>query len=342
MRLLWIAFALLLAACGGSDGTPVSDPPPNPLYVSTNGLASNPGTRAAPLRSIRRAAQLAHDGYEIIVAPGTYSEEVTTDRTGTPAQAVTLRADVSGALTGEPAGAVLVDVTGTRNAAGIVLSNSSDSVIDGFRVIGSADAGIVLKSGSNRVTVRNCEVFDNPGDGIRVQDSSGVRLFNNLVHANGARGIAIVGQGSGSPDAEVIHNTVARNGERGLTVGTTAAASPRAYVRNNILFENGAPNLPHLRVITNPRSDLGYDADFNLVHPPNYDPASSRGAADLEVSPEFVDADAGDFRLTLSSPAINAGDDSIPQSLRAPLRNRTTTGLGPDGGALDLGYHFPQ
>lgn len=339
MHRLGLFLLLVLAACGGSDSVPV-DPPPNPLYVSTMGRDTNLGDRQAPLRSIRKAAQLALDGYEIIVAPGTYAEEVTTDRTGTPAQGISLLADVSGARSGEDPGPVVVDVTGTRNAAGIVLSNSEDSIVDGFRVTGSSDAGIVLKGGSDRVTIRNCEVFDNPGDGIRVQDSSDVLVFNNLVYFNGQRGVAIVGQLSGSPDASVVHNTIALNGERGITIGTTSAASPRAYLRNNIVFENGHAGALNLRVLTDPRSEVGYDGDYNLVFPANYDPGSIRGPNDLNTAPSFVDLVSADFHVELSSAAINAGDDSIPQSLRNSLRARTVTGRGPDGGPLDLGYHF--
>src|SRR5262245_21220937 len=98
-----VVFLLLaLAGCGGGSSPPAS-PPPNPIFVTTGGRDTNSGELDAPLRSIKKAAQLALDGYEIIVAPGTYTEEISTDRTGTPAQAVTFTADVSGELTmGQP------------------------------------------------------------------------------------------------------------------------------------------------------------------------------------------------------------------------------------------------
>jgi parallel beta-helix repeat protein len=339
MHILPLLLLLALAACGGGDSG-AGPPPPNPLYVSPAGRDTNFGDAEAPLASIRRATQIALDGYEIVVAPGTYAEAVTTDRTGVPAQAVTLLADVTGGRTDSAPGPVLIDVSGIRGAAGISLSNSPDTVIDGFRVTGGADGGIVLKSGSDRVVIRNCEVFDNPGDGIRLQDSADVVVFNNLVTYNGQTGIVIAGQRSGSPDAVVLHNTVALNGLRGLTVGTSAAASPRALLRNNIVFQNGPPGALNIRVITTPRSDLGYDADYNLVFPANYDPVNLRGPSDLAVSPDFVDLTASDFRLNPSSLAIDAGDDSLAPVYRSPLRNRTTTGRGPDGGRIDLGYHF--
>lgn len=340
MHLLAWLLLLAMTACGGGDAGP-EPPPPNPLFVSPFGRDTNLGDVEAPLGTIRRATQIALDGYEIVVAPGTYLEAVTTDRTGRPAQALTLVADTSGERTFSAPGAVLIDASGTRGAAGITLSNSPDTIVAGFRVTGAADAGIAVRARSDRVVIRNCEVFDNGGDGIRVQDSAGVVVFNNLVTFNGQTGLVIAGQGAGSPDAVVLNNTIALNGQRGLTVGTSAAASPRAYLRNNIFFQNGPPGALSIRVITSPRSELGYDADYNLVLPASYDPATLRGARDLAANPAFVDVTVGNFRLTPGSPAVDAGDDSIPVAYRGPLRTRTTTGRGPDGGPLDLGYHYP-
>jgi parallel beta-helix repeat protein len=334
-----LALVLLLAACGGGD-TPPPNPPPNPLYVSPSGSDTNLGDVDSPLKSIHKAAQIALDDYEIFVAPGRYREEVSTDRTGTPAQRLTLLADVTGEITGSAAGEVIIDVSGIRNANGISLSNSSGTVIDGFTVVGSGDAGIVLKSGSNGVVIRNCLVHDNGGDGLRVQDSAGATLFNNLVYRNGATGIVIAGQRTGSPDAQLINNTVAFNVVRGITIGTTGAASPRALLRNNVVAENSSPDALQLRVITEPRSDLGFDGDYDLVSPPNYDPSSLAGAHDLDVDPDFVDSGADDYHLAAGSPAVNAGDNGIAAALVAALRSRTTTGAGNDVGRLDLGFHF--
>jgi len=83
MRWLLLLLLFAVAACGGGGDAPPAEPPPNPLYVSPIGRDTNTGSLEEPLRSIRKAAQIALAGYEIIVAPGIYEEEVTTDRTGT-------------------------------------------------------------------------------------------------------------------------------------------------------------------------------------------------------------------------------------------------------------------
>jgi hypothetical protein len=63
------------------------------LYVATNGSDSNPGTLAAPLKTIQRAVDLAQAGTTIQVRGGTYapSKNVQLLKSGTASQPITLR-----------------------------------------------------------------------------------------------------------------------------------------------------------------------------------------------------------------------------------------------------------
>jgi hypothetical protein len=70
-----------------SSPTPVTTPTPTPvainpndLFVSTTGSDSNPGTQAAPFKTILKASQVVKPGGTVHVAPGTYPEaiEITT------------------------------------------------------------------------------------------------------------------------------------------------------------------------------------------------------------------------------------------------------------------------
>jgi len=72
-NLLSSSFALALlgtAACAGE------------LHVATCGNDSNPGTQAAPLRTIQRGAELAQPGDSITVHEGVYRERITPPRGG--------------------------------------------------------------------------------------------------------------------------------------------------------------------------------------------------------------------------------------------------------------------
>jgi hypothetical protein len=68
---------------------------PTMLYVATNGNDSNPGTPAAPLRTIAKAVGLAQPGNTIHLRGGTYapSTNVQLLKNGTSNQPITLRSD---------------------------------------------------------------------------------------------------------------------------------------------------------------------------------------------------------------------------------------------------------
>ncbi len=350
-----IAAAAIVGGCGG--GSP--PPPPNPLFVNAaGGKDGNLGLASEPLGTISRALQIAGDGYFVIVAPGTYKEALTTDRAGfAAARRLVVLGDFTGEWTRAFGGApdprraeVIVDATGTRQEA-LKLNSSPDTVVDGFIFRG----GPVVANKSPRAEIRSCEISGSPGDGIRVQDSSDAVVFNNLVHDNEGTGIVIVPQSQG---VRVLHNTVVRNRERGVTVGNSKAAAPGAFLRNNIVQENGPDGADNVKVFASPDPALdslrGYDADYNLVFPPAYIPASLRESArhDVNLDAGFVSTDPSereDFLLrcenppscTRGSPALDRGNE-LGDPYRTCLRKWSAVATGrQDLGPLDLGFHVP-
>lgn len=341
------AALLWFGGCGGGGGEePVVVIPPcneseRACYVSPAGSDSNTGSGPSDaLASISRAAQLAWSDYTIWVQAGTYRGPVTTAPVGQAPKRLAFRA----------VGRVVVDVQNIPGVAGFSFTNSDDTVVDGFTIVGAADAGIVIKSsngdGSDRFEIRNCVLVRNPGDGIRIQDSSNVLIFNNLLYHNDGIGIRIGGTVSGSPGAQIINNTVFNSGGRGIEIGTSRAASPSARVVNNIVQANSRLTAlnDNIKVETTPPSYVGYAGNFNLVFPGVYVPSGQigiRGANDINRDAMFVGAGGENFRLETNSPAIDAGDSlSDRTDLRRHLLGRTTTGLSLDTGRIDLGYHF--
>jgi hypothetical protein len=134
-----VALATALCACGGGGG---SGPPPNPLFVSPAGSDDNFGDVVEPLRTISHAAQIARDGYSIVVAPGTYEEAVTTDREGAPAAMLQFIAD---GVAGTGNEVVIRAPVGALSVA-FKLNNSPGTVVDGFVITAGGGGGLVVNS----------------------------------------------------------------------------------------------------------------------------------------------------------------------------------------------------
>jgi parallel beta-helix repeat protein len=204
-----------------------------------------------------------------------------------------------------------------------------------------------VRSTSPNVTIRNC-IITNNADGIRVQNSTDVLLFNNLIYDNSNRGIRIA---DGATRARIVNNTIVNNNNRGLAVGganDAGVACTDATVRNNIIQDN---NNVSISIDDGPPSSLdGYTGNFNLVYfagledqTKTYRPTTIVGANDVNEPARLTDPAAEDYTLDqAASPAVDAGTGNIGDALVSALFDRTTSPDGaPDRPPVDLGYHAP-
>jgi hypothetical protein len=262
---LYACLCALLASCTGTKS----------LHVATTGSDINPGTAFAPVLTIARADELAHPGYTIHVAPGTYrvnapsahSAGIRTSRSGTAAARIKFVSSVKGAAR--------IVVSGT----GIAWHSKGDYVdIDGFDISGEGRHGI-LASGAN-LTITNNFIHDLAisggctGAGGSAIDTDGA-VGNVLIKGNVVRNIGYAMLGAcntvqgiyiASPNNTVTQNIVSRvaavgitqwHGATGSTIlnntvfhskvgillgqgdaGTTATGSENNYVANNLVYCN--------------------------------------------------------------------------------------------------------
>ncbi len=110
------------------------------------------------------AALAAGSGQTVLVAAGTYAEQVTVANSGSAGSPVIFQAASPGAVT----------VTGAGGTHGFVITGRSFVTIDGFTVTGTSREGIYV-SASDHVTVSNSTVT---GSGHRVagQNAAGIEL----------------------------------------------------------------------------------------------------------------------------------------------------------------------
>jgi parallel beta-helix repeat protein len=231
------------------------------------------------------------------VAAGDYQENVTTS------VKTVLRGGYDVSFS-EATRAFVGNKTIFRPTTGTALSDGRSSTIDGFVFdgTGGASTGIAVTAG-HAIIMRNVVfgISANFGKCFYVLTTASATIQNNTVANNKLSGggtmvysIYVTGNADG---ATGVLNNIAFNNNVGISIGTT------------------------LGVIS------GYNCSFGNSYR-NFDGAAA-SATDFSNDPNFRGAAANDYRLSASSPCIDAGDPSGP--------------LDPDGTRADIGaYYFPS
>ena len=129
-------------ATGGTAGAPGAS---NEFWIATDGVDTNPGTEAAPLKTLANAVKKAKPGVTFWLKPGTYASPVTVDiiygYSGTEAAPVTLQA--------APGARPVLDFTGqTTGSRGLnLLANYWH--IKGLEIMKSGDNCIGIAGSHN-------------------------------------------------------------------------------------------------------------------------------------------------------------------------------------------------
>ena len=168
-RFLALAMAVVLSLL---PITPVKAATYHTYYVATNGNDSYPGTQTQPWKTITQAAKTAVAGDTVIITPGTYSESVAFQKSGTSSAPVTFQ--------GQSA-PVIVPATQTSTP---MCLDSRNSCVRG-----------TLKIDGNYVVLKNFEVVGPPSDpgdeaGISVNGSYN-QVANNFIHNTYKEGVTV-------------------------------------------------------------------------------------------------------------------------------------------------------
>jgi hypothetical protein len=125
MRMKFSTLVMLLACVSGAFGQPNSF-----FYVATTGNDSNPGTQAAPWRTIQHAADIARAGSTVNVRGGIYEELVSIIASGNATDGfITFRS-----YPGETAVLEAARLTPTERSGVLAISNKSYVRIEGFEI----------------------------------------------------------------------------------------------------------------------------------------------------------------------------------------------------------------
>lgn len=218
---------LLLASCTVKDNQAIAVTPevvPSELWVAPDGLDSNPGTRAAPLRSLARAARVVKPGTVVNVLPGTYHGGFRTAVDGLPHARIWFRSV-------ERWRARIVPPP--VSASAMAWDNRASHVdIEGFDVDGSAQGPDAAAGAGTRWTT-----------GI-YSGGSYNRILANRVHHIATAGPCTSAGGSGigvdsyykGKDSQVVGNRVYDIGPPGCRWIQGIYVSTPATVRDNVVY----------------------------------------------------------------------------------------------------------
>ena len=285
------------------------------LYVNpATGDDRNRGTSAdLAFKSISRAAQASRPGDTVLVAPGTYDEQVSIGGHGDAAERTVFRA--------EPLGKAILD--GEEKQFRFTVRRPKVSLV-GFECRHSREHAIDFGEGADGGLVDACILVDNKLDGAFFHRCKGGRVERTVSARNGRHGIWFLEANGGV----AVNATLFGNKGASLSIDRT----PGVVAFNNIVANNGVG----IRL----REAEGFQSDHNLLcggflgqlHGPEWLFGASAGTlADWQAlsgqdahsicgDPMLADPDSGDF-----TPSAPPRGNRSP-ALRADLRQAAFAG----------------
>jgi hypothetical protein len=347
VALLFACIAAGLAACTVKDNVAVAVTPqvvPTELWIAPDGLDNNPGTRAAPLRSLARAAQLVTPGTTVNVLPGTYQGGFHTSVSGLPNARIVFRSTerwqarivppaVSSSTIAWDNRASYIDIQGFEvdgsghrsgqawttgiNSSGAynrITAGHVHDIATAMPCTGKSGAGIGVDSANNGIYA---EVAGNSVHDVGLPDCRhvhGIRLDtpgtvrNNIVYRVAGAGVRLSHE---ARKVVLVNNTITAS-NTGVLVGGDAErsgeASDHIHVFNNIVFDN--------RYGIAEQGETGKHNSYrnNLVSGNKEGDwrlaAGRRHSGTIAAAPGFLGytrSGTPDFRLAADSPAIGRG-----------------------------------
>ncbi len=151
-------------------------------YVATTGSDLNPGTLAAPWRTIQKAASTATPGTTVLVQPGTYNEKVTVNVSGSAG---------GGFITFLASSNVIVSGAGVTGSNLFYLKDRQYVRLQGFELRDNLavanGSGVRIEGSGDHLEIRQCRIHEIRGTdamGVTVYGTSATPITNLVIDGN--------------------------------------------------------------------------------------------------------------------------------------------------------------
>ena len=206
----------------GNESSPVTttiEYDPNIYVNATNATGIEDGTQTHPFNSITEGIEAVTSGKSVIVAAGTYNEQLIINK------GINLRG----------AGKESTFIIGLGYTGNLITVIADDVTISGFTIDGKSgtDVGIYSESSSS-IEISENLIQIHQDSGILYQRASddyppGIYVYNNEICKNSTNGIKIIGAGSG-----IIEGNIIRKNNYGISASNDASLE----VKQNNIYDN--------------------------------------------------------------------------------------------------------
>lgn len=210
-------------------------------YVSPDGSDSNPGTEAAPWKTIKKAADTLAAGERVYIKSGTYKERVIPQNSGLQNAYITYTAypgdtvSIDGTTVALPPFGEYGDLSGLFD-----IRSKSYIKVDGFKIVNAlTDEGSngILVTDSDHITISNCTLDTTQASGIGVWSCRDILLDGNEVIRACSGGqqesISVAGTDTSEIKNNTVHDTDTAADKEGICIKD---GSSNGKVYGNVIY----------------------------------------------------------------------------------------------------------
>lgn len=210
-------------------------------YVTTAGNDTSAGSQAAPWRTVQRALNATSPGDTVLVATGTYREQVTFTRSGTAAAKIVLK--------NAPGQFPIIDGQGVsvgQFGALVGFNNVAYVRFEGFEVRNTSAYNVWIGGESHHVEIVNNSIHDGSSSGVWLDGPknraamsviSGNRIYN---HSQGGITVWTATGGYYRIEGNEVFGNLGQGNYDGIQVGGGSGGSHHIVLKNNNVHDNGS------------------------------------------------------------------------------------------------------